>query len=149
MSKGKSNDFPCFICGNIYHTKEYLLLHTKIHAGEKSFTCDSCPKSFVNITALRNHMQTHMEKSYMCPTCGGQYHTKKSLKIHLISHSRESSAEVEITKEIIESAVQKVLQGGVVLKVAEELKVPYASLQRWLNIARQQNECNQCGKCFA
>ena len=93
-------------------------------------------------------MQTHMEKSYMCPTCGGQYHTKKSLKIHLISHSRESSAEVEITKELIESAVQKVLQGGAVLKVAEELKVPYASLQRWLNIARQQNECNQCGKCF-
>ena len=29
------------------------------------------------------------------------------------------------------------------------MKVPYASLQRWLNTARQQNECNQCGKCFA
>ena len=29
------------------------------------------------------------------------------------------------------------------------MKVPYSSLQRWLNIARQQNECNRCGKCFA
>ena len=149
MSYAKTSDYPCFICGKIYHTKDYLLLHTKIHAGVKPFTCENCPKSFPNITALKNHMQIHSDASHMCPMCGLYLKTKKSLKIHIINHSRDTDIKIEHSKELIATAVQKVLNGSAVLKVAEALNVSYGSLTRWVNMAKQQNSCNICGKSFS
>lgn len=148
MSDVKLSEFPCFICAKIYHTKDYLLLHTKIHAGEKSFTCEKCPKAFVNITALKKHLQTHNVASHMCPNCGLYFKTIKSLKIHSIIHSRDTDKKVEVSKEVIATAVQKVLAGCPVLKVAEDMKVSYQALNRWLSVARKENPCSFCGKCF-
>ena len=48
---------------------------------------------------------------------------------------------VEHSKELIATAVQKVLNGCAVLKVAEIMNVSYGSLTRWVNMAKQQNTC--------
>ena len=94
-------------------------------------------------------MQTHSGPLHMCPVCGLYLKTKKGLKIHNINHSRDTEVKVEHSKELIATAVQKVLNGSAVLKVAEAMNVSYGSLTRWVNLVKQENACNICGNSFS
>ncbi|XP_061568657.1 zinc finger protein OZF-like [Cololabis saira] len=66
---------------------------TSTHTGKKAFscrTCNTCNKTFNQLSALKQHITTHMgEKPYICKTCGKSYTQRWNLVIHSRTHTGE------------------------------------------------------------
>ncbi|XP_037824146.1 LOW QUALITY PROTEIN: transcription factor grauzone-like [Lucilia sericata] len=90
------NYFKCKQCDKIYSDRCTLESHMKIHEDgqqDRNHTCDICGKSFVGITQLENHKQTHApdyEKKFSCNECGKFFTTLYSLNYHIqaIHHNK-------------------------------------------------------------
>ena len=88
--EGKINRVMCDICGK-HLTKEGLMKHKKIHAGEKTYMCDVCGKAFVDSGALQTHRRVHTkERPYRCNFCGKRFTQKSSLNTHMRFHTGEN-----------------------------------------------------------
>ena len=63
-------------------------LNTQSHAGEKTFACASCDKSFSKRSYLIRHERKHTgEKPYACMTCGRCFSIIGNLTRHKRTHS--------------------------------------------------------------
>ncbi|CAL1297347.1 unnamed protein product [Larinioides sclopetarius] len=58
----RSRHFICPTCSKSFTWKKSLVLHMKIHNGEKLFTCEICKKSFCRNDSLKRHMKIHAIK---------------------------------------------------------------------------------------
>ena len=77
--------FQCDLCTFKSNFREGLKKHVKsVHTGERSHTCNTCGKAYVNQGDLTRHERTHTgEKPFKCDQCGNAYYQKTHLNRHL------------------------------------------------------------------
>ena len=54
-----NSTFQCFVCGKKLKSKESLVIHNRIHTGEKPYTCTTCGLTFNDPSNYRRHLSVH------------------------------------------------------------------------------------------
>ncbi|CAN7988080.1 unnamed protein product, partial [Ixodes hexagonus] len=84
MIKGRHK---CRFCPYSRNCKSTIVMHERIHTGEKPFSCRFCPKSFRQKGQMVSHERTHTgEKPFQCRICHKAFAHTTSLKSHEKMH---------------------------------------------------------------
>ncbi|XP_072514036.1 uncharacterized protein [Salminus brasiliensis] len=82
--------YQCFFCDQAFTRSDRLKEHERIHTGEKPYQCNSCGKQFSQSASFRTHQRIHTgEKPYSCSTCGKQFSDLTGLRTHERQHTGE------------------------------------------------------------
>ncbi|XP_066151555.1 zinc finger protein 19-like [Euwallacea fornicatus] len=78
--------FTCDLCPRKFYREKNLIIHQRIHKGEKGYVCEICPdKSYTQIGGLILHRRkVHLKKpTCTCNYCGKQFYEKHYLETHI------------------------------------------------------------------
>uniref|UniRef100_A0A0M3J5H1 Zinc finger protein n=1 Tax=Anisakis simplex TaxID=6269 RepID=A0A0M3J5H1_ANISI len=84
-------NYKCPKCSKLLSSPSALYTHKKTH-GEKTFTCEFCPKTFT----LKNYLKLHVkqvheqnERKHICQYCNKTFAYAGSLQVHVRTHTGE------------------------------------------------------------
>lgn len=81
----------CMHCGKCMQSASSLIMHLRLHNGERPFACDACPKTFKTNGGLVTHQKRHLRLlEYACEYCGKGFVESSNLRRHIASlHTQE------------------------------------------------------------
>lgn len=88
-----NGSFICKVCGNRLTSFLSLENHTRLHTGEKPFSCDHCEKSFTQYANLYTHRKKFHRgpRPHVCKECGACFTLLQQLKSHESTHIIEKT----------------------------------------------------------
>ncbi|XP_069066872.1 zinc finger protein 721-like [Pleurodeles waltl] len=97
--KVKNSPLKCKICDQEFKYNNNLVVHERIHSGEKCFSCRQCWKIFGCEKSLQRHQRQHnrgqkqhkqeTESTFTCSKCKRTFEWETSLIIHQCSYQAE------------------------------------------------------------
>ncbi|XP_072929599.1 uncharacterized protein [Epargyreus clarus] len=81
----------CHVCGKQFRAPSGLQRHlTETHERVRRYSCNMCPKNFVNLQNLKQHFRIHTgERPFECHQCGKRFTQSGTLHVHLKTHSEQ------------------------------------------------------------
>lgn len=80
--------FPCTICDKKFTQNVALQDHLRLHTGSKPFKCSFCPKSFAQKVNMRSHERIHFgSRPYRCIICDKQFSQTNGVQGHMMLHT--------------------------------------------------------------
>ena len=84
----KAPPYFCKFCGLKCSSPSKLIVHERIHTGEKPYACKFCGKTFNSTSKVNVHEKIHTgEKPYSCKVCSKNFRDKGKLNLHEIIHT--------------------------------------------------------------
>ncbi|MEQ2219794.1 hypothetical protein XENOCAPTIV_024205, partial [Xenoophorus captivus] len=71
VKKGGKNMLKCSYCGRLFKFLSQLIVHQRIHTGERPFKCAECGKGFTKNSNLNLHLKMHLKNNMYqkCQLC--------------------------------------------------------------------------------
>ena len=80
----ENNIHECKECGKRFDRKQILVIHERVHSGDRPYQCDICHKRFPIAGNLARHKIIHTgEKPYVCYICGKGCTQKSNMEGHI------------------------------------------------------------------
>ncbi|XP_050437744.1 zinc finger protein 431-like isoform X1 [Adelges cooleyi] len=96
-ARNKDGRFDCDVCVRTFLFKSQLIIHERVHTGEKPYKCRICSSSFASKIVLRRHERVHPgEKPFRCSVCEREFSRHDNLKRHELVHTGEKQFKCDV-----------------------------------------------------
>ncbi|XP_063911176.1 zinc finger protein 239-like [Zophobas morio] len=110
LKRHEGGTWICEVCGKTLTSKSGLVVHRRLHSGEKQHICHVCGKAFAKREALIVHIRVHTkEKPHQCSVCDKSFSQRTTLVIHMRRHSGEKPYKCDVCGKgfVIKSGLNK------------------------------------------
>ena len=94
----------CKECGKQFDRKQILVIHERVHSGDRPYECDICGKRFPIAGNLARHKVIHTgQKPFVCYICGKGCTQKSNMEAHIrLVHKVEKEKE-QLNKSVMKN----------------------------------------------